>query len=360
MGFKNESWGLTMDLHLDKITYSSHTIFSNIIVWKNTVVNSRGIFVLDERIDVINCLLKESINNGLFKQKDVLRFQKLSIDVEFLSENLPSKNCLILIKLLHELFISDFSEYSIKKAARNIQKNYSKGAMYYTSKLLKLKRLIRPPGYSVAFMGTDGSGKSTLIQKITPKLLDTFHNAVYYEHLRPNYICSLAMLIGKETVPSMQSLNPHGSKTSGFLVSLLRLCYYLVDYTVGFYTKIWVRKSFRSCIWIFDRFYYDFIIDPRRLRINLPNWILKIGLFLIPEPDLIICLGTNANTIHQRKPELPLEEVKRQVIELERFCRAHKRAVWIDTGVSIEKSSKEALVAIVEMMSRRFKNLNIK
>ena len=37
----------------------------------------------------------------------------------------------------------------------------------------------------------------------------------------------------------------------------------------------------------------------------------------------------------------------------------HKKAIWIDTGKDIQASSKEALDAIIKMMSKRFGSLNI-
>ena len=208
-------------------------------------------------------------------------------------------------------------------------------------------------------MGTDGSGKSTIIENIKPPLIDGFHNAIYYEHMRPNKLPSIARLLGSKEEFNSPVTNPHGSKTSGFLGSLFRWSYYMLDYTFGFYLKIWPKKAIRSCVWIFDRYYYDYLIDPKRARIKLPQWIIKFGQLLIPEPDLIICLGTDAQVIHERKPELTLEEVERQVCALKKFCESHKRAVWIDTGKDIDTSTSDAIEAIINMMAKRFEALNL-
>ena len=79
---------------------------------------------------------------------------------------------------------------------------------------------------------------------------------------------------------------------------------------------------------------------------------------LIPEPDLIICLGADATAIHNRKPELPLAEVKRQVMELSEFCNKHKRAVWVDTDNSVEQSVQNTMFAISKVMEKRFETMN--
>jgi hypothetical protein len=150
--------------------------------------------------------------------------------------------------------------------------------------------------------------------------------------------------------------NPHGSSTSGFIGSLMRWSYYMLDYTFGFYLKVWPKKAIRSCAWIFDRYYYDYLIDPKRGRIKLPV-DFKIGFH--SGTRLFLCLGADAETIHKRKPELPLAEVERQVAELRRFCNSHKRAVWIDTGKSIEQSSNDALEAILKVMAKRFESIKL-
>jgi thymidylate kinase len=214
---------------------------------------------------------------------------------------------------------------------------------------LRLKNLIRKYniGFVISFIGTDGSGKSTIIESIKPSLKKKFNQGVYYEHLRPNKFPSIASLFGRSESFQETVVDPHRSSQSGFLVSLIRWSYYMLDYTLGFYIKVFPKVKACSCIWIFDRYYYDYFIDPMRLRVKLPKAILKFGQFLIPEPDIIICLGTDPEIIHKRKPELPYDEVKRQVKELKMFCTNHKRSIWIDTGKSIETSSSEAFEAIM-------------
>jgi len=214
--------------------------------------------------------------------------------------------------------------------------------------------------FSIAFIGTDGSGKSTIINQVKPVLNEIFTNGVHYEHMRPNYIPSIAILLGSDKEkPNGPVTNPHGSSESGIFGSLVRWSYYMLDYTFGFYKKVYSIKANKSRVWIFDRYYYDYLIDPKRSRIKLPKWILRMGQFIIPEPDIILCLGADSEIMHNRKPELPLHEVKRQVTELKLFCANHKRAVWIDTGKSIEESSKETMEAIIKVMAKRFESVKL-
>ena len=208
--------------------------------------------------------------------------------------------------------------------------------------------------FTVAFLGTDGSGKSTIINEITPIIQKRTGMKVYYEHMRPNYLPSLGVALGKRTREEEKSngpvKDPHASRPSGFCGSFLRLCYYLIDYTYGYYKKIYPSYNI---FWIFDRYFYDLQFDQRRARISLPLWIIKLSGKIVPQPDLIICLGGNANILFSRKPETSFEEVSRQVKELQYFCLNRKNAVWIDTAHDLETSVNETLTVIHNMMARK-------
>jgi len=217
----------------------------------------------------------------------------------------------------------------------------------------RLKRLFNRPGACIAVQGTDGSGKSTVIDGVKPALEDALHCPIFYRHMRPNLLPSIARLF-RRPAPKDTVTNPHASRPSGFLGSLLRLCYYSLDYTLGYWLTIWPSMVKKPCLYIFDRYYYDYLIDPRRARIELPGWLLRLFLFFIPRPDLTLCLGADPHVIRSRKPELPLNEVQRQISELKTFCQKAKDTVWIDTGTTINNSVDNSLEAITRKMSRQW------
>ena len=150
--------------------------------------------------------------------------------------------------------------------------------------------------------------------------------------------------------------NPHELKSSGIIGSLLRLFYYSFDYIFGYVIKVYPVIVKKSSIWIFDRYYYDYMIDPKRARLSLPSWIINSMNLLIPKPDLILCFGANPKVIFDRKPELPLAEIEKQVNKLRIFAKNNNNAVWIDTEKSIEESTNEAFITILEKMSNRYKS----
>ena len=347
-------WGVQIDLFKESVFFGGKEIILSSILSSYTERFS-DILILNNKVAALLAFLKELLNNRTCAEKYIVdlqnQFDGSGVIKEWLSQFTPEFSTYLNLNLnqldkKHCSYLHELSEVSFKRSQ-----------LYGLSD--KIKRLYKQPGFTVAILGTDGSGKSTIIDRISAILNDAFHRGVYYEHMRPNKIPSLARLMGNKEVLTGPVSEPHGSAPSGFLGSFLRWVYYMLDYTFGFYLKIWPKKAIRSCVWIFDRYYYDYLIDPKRARINLPKWILKIGQFIIPEPDIIICLGTDAQIIHQRKPELPLMEVERQVVALKEFCDKNKRAIWVDTGKSIQESSNDTLSAIIDFMHNRFKNVKL-
>ena len=349
------NWGIQIDAFKESVYFGNNEIISSSILFANTV-NYNNVTVLNKSVGALLSFLKELLNNKVCEEKYITdlqnQFNGLSIEEELLSKFTPQFSSYLNLNL-HKLNKKHCIKlYQLSKIS------FKRSKLYGVNN--KVKRLFNQPGFTVAFLGTDGSGKSTIIDSISPILNQAFHKAVYYEHMRPNKLPSIAGLFGRKEEFSAPVTNPHGSTTSGFFGSLLRWLYYTLDYTFGFYLKVWPKKAIRSCVWIFDRYYYDYLIDPKRGRIKLPRWLLKLGQLIIPEPDLILCLGTEAKAIHERKPELTLQEVERQVAALKQFSQSHKRAIWIDTGKSIDESSNDTLNTIILMMAQRFESFKLK
>lgn len=127
----------------------------------------------------------------------------------------------------------------------------------------RFQRLFRPLGISVAFLGTDGSGKTTIINMIRPILESALHTQTYREHLRPNLLPSIGQLFGRPALIDPVT-NPHSSAPSGIIGSILRLVYYSLDYILGYWVKVYPILVKRPCVFIFDRYYYDLLYDPHR------------------------------------------------------------------------------------------------
>lgn len=360
--YLNTNEGIQIDVFKGEICCKGHSMIPGEDIIKYTI-DHNGIKVLEPRFGELIAFLKEVFNNGECADKYIapLKANKNFFTEKFISEHLSNFShefCRELSLIIandrykidsHHLYSSGF------RALRN-------KAMITNNVFSKFNRLFHHPGYTIAVLGTDGSGKSFIINSITSILKEAFHNGVFYEHMRPNYLPSIAVLTGKKkkTETVIVCSNPHGSKPSGILGSIMRLTYYWIDYTYGYFRKVFLDKAFKSHLWFFDRYYYDYYIDQRRARLHLPNWIIKLYGIFVPSPDLILCLGGDPEKIYARKPETSLKEVKRQTMILRKFCERHKKAIWIDTTMKPEESIEVAIAAILEKMSKRFADTKLK
>lgn len=337
-----------------------------VLIPQNVILNHiedyRGIAILNDAFADLLAFLKEIINNGNCQEKyiDALFSHHNIYGKDYLKDNLSSFSDEFL-----DFFHNCIGNRATLKNSMSALSRYARKTLgikpSFFSKLKKVRRLLLPPGYVIALIGTDGSGKSTIIDSITPILNEAFHNGVEYYHLRPHWLPDIGVLLGKrdEEEGGIAS-NPHGAEPSGLMMSLIRWCYYLLDYSFGYFRKIWFVKHTKAHVALFDRYYYDYYIDPHRLGVRLPKWIVRAGECIVPKPDIILCLGGKPELIYERKPETSFEEVKRQMAEMRLFCAYHHRAVWIDTTQTVEQSVKDAMVAIQGCMAKRFEKVVLK
>lgn len=364
--FQCEDDGVQFDIFKGAIYYKNSVFIDGETIIRHTHTYN-DICVMDDEFGNLIAFLKEILNNGKCSEKylEPVKDNKIFSE-DYIRENIRAFIPSFAVKLsifLHrplidETIISMFSVEARKalRASPRVSKIGIIGA--------KIRRIFKRPGYVIAVLGTDGSGKSTIINAITPWLDECFHHGVVYNHLRPNAIPDLGVVLGKKEAPKKGETpkvndNPHGLKPSGFVGSLIRWSYYMIDYTFGYLKKVWPKVHTKSNVFIFDRYYYDYYIDQHRLRTSLSHWVLRIGECFVPTPDLTLCLGGDPAKIYERKPETSLEEVTRQTEALRHFCAKRKRAVWIDTTLQPEESIQMAKEAIVKMLTPRFKNVKL-
>ena len=178
--------------------------------------------------------------------------------------------------------------------------------------------------FVIAFMGVDGSGKSTLIKKLNKRLKKKYKR-IKYLHLRPYFFL-------KDTRTVNQ--NPHGQKLRSKLVSFLIIFNWLFVYRVFFFINLKLKNQ----LIIFDRFAHDLLIDKARYRLNLSQKFTKYILSLFPEPNLWLILNAPIKLVEKRKKELPTKELKRQMKEYLSFSKKKSNSLIINTSYEIEKN----------------------
>jgi thymidylate kinase len=171
--------------------------------------------------------------------------------------------------------------------------------------------------FIVSFSGIDGAGKTTQITALTEHLrslglttmLCTFwDDIVVFSRLRE--FLSLRAFKGEKGVGSPEKpVNRRDKNVSSSYVIVLRLFLYLLD---ALSLRVAVSRLSRSNadVTIFDRYIYD---ELANLPLNhaVVGFFIRAVLHLAPSPDVAYVLDADPQAACARKPEYPLEFVRK-------------------------------------------------
>jgi thymidylate kinase len=205
------------------------------------------------------------------------------------------------------------------------------------------------PGLWIAVFGPDGAGKSAAIQRLTQELSLSFCDIEHF-HFRP--------MFRRGCRDSPPVTDPHGKPPRGFLLSILKLLYWLADYWYGYAAVI--RPALpNSTLILFDRYYPDVLVDPVRYRLPASTlWFAKLLARLVPLPDLYILLDVPAEVSQQRKPEVTCEESRRQRLAYLQMFHSLPNAFIVDAACSLDDVTQQMKAVIVEAMANRTPDRN--
>jgi hypothetical protein len=147
--------------------------------------------------------------------------------------------------------------------------------------------------------------------------------------------------------------DPHGQPLLPWWRSVLKIPYYIFDYGFGYLAKVWPSLA-RSTVVLFDRYYDDMLIDPRRYRYGASMTLVRLGRRFIPKPDLFLILSVDEAAVLVRKREVADQEVRRQCSAYRQLATTLPNAILLDGSLSPKDVGLDASEAILDYLQQRY------
>jgi len=248
-------------------------------------------------------------------------------------------------------------KYTWKKYPIRTMKNI---ALFLGQKINRVLLNYKKYARVVAVLAPDGTGKTTFLDALNETMSFYYVNTIEDNrfniyHFRPTLLPNLGEIGEKAGVMKQNKdfTNPHRSKPDNCIGSLFRIAYYTMDYIIGW--QKCVRKDVQFDKYtVFDRYSYDFIVDPLRTKLNLPSWVRKFFVRLTPQPDIVFVLYATPEVIYERKKELTLDEIERQLEVYNGLSKSDtKRFILLNAERNVQDMVKDAVQILMDRYAKK-------
>jgi thymidylate kinase len=231
--------------------------------------------------------------------------------------------------------------------------NYSGGASTawetrhggWNAALRGIRAWLQPNGLFCVMLGPDGVGKSTTIEGLQREL-QTLFGPCRKQRWRPG-------LIRKVKPDNSSNRMPHAKTQRGGVASSLSLLGFALDFGIGYAVSAYPAMA-RSETIIFDRYFHDLLIDPKRYRYAGPMWLVRfIARFIPPRDALFIILDAEEDVILRRKQELPADELRRQRSAYRSFGALTQNSMVVSTEKPVDEIVAEIVDKILKILASR-------
>ena len=254
-------------------------------------------------------------------------------------------------------FTKKLRAYVWKKHPMHTLKNI---CLFLTQKFNRTILSYRKYARVIAVLAPDGTGKTTFLDKLNEAMSFYYVNLIednrfHIYHFRPTILPNLGELGEKAGVMKQDRdfTDPHRSKPDNFFGSLIRISYYVCDYIIGWQKCVRSDVQFDKYT-VFDRYSYDFIVDPLRTKLNLPISVRKFFVRLTPQPDIVYILHAQPEVIYSRKKELSLDEIRRQNGEYHKLAKSNsKRFVVLNAERPVSDMVEEAVQSLMKKYAKK-------
>lgn len=187
----------------------------------------------------------------------------------------------------------------------------------------------------IAFLGCDGSGKSTVIAGVTECLISS-GIPVKTGHWRPTPFSI------DSTAPRSAADAPHGEPPRGLASSVLKLAWLWINWWVAWFR--YLGKERQQGMLLFDRYHGDLLVDPRRYRYGGPMWMARAFSRLMPQPDHVFYLDAPPEVLLSRKQEVDSASLIRSRNAYLKLCSQSSCFHVIDASEPVETVVREVML----------------
>ena len=205
-----------------------------------------------------------------------------------------------------------------------------------------VRRTLHPTGLTLAFLGPDGAGKSTVIAQVRTLIAPHFRREMLV-----HFVPRLGVRVSAGPVT-----NPHRQQPRSVWMSWAKIAYYFGCAWTHWLVRQLPARVRSTCI-IFDRTFDDLLVDSRRYRVQRSGWLVSVLRRLLPQADVTFVLDAPTEVIQRRKAEVSPAETERQRQRLRELMMGNDCYVLINTEVPPEASSQAIARHVMQWLSAR-------